>query len=326
MTTPTLEIQYQELACELNAINNPETTYDFLERKAYHTDIGSFREKSITCGDVRINEITTQFDRDCRIAVNDVFLSRSLHLCLPITGSVSGSFDDAGISSAVLKARTHHYMFVPGEEYELMFEKEVRLAHIEFGLPYLTSLLCPSERWSAELQEKIFKKEVIYSGGSIICRNTNDIIHSIITCQLTGNLRKLFLEAKVIELVTLQLQHYRELKEIPECKGLKKTDQQLMEEVKRYLSAHFCDDHSLKSIALHFGINEFKLKKNFKIQFLQTILDFLFDLKMDHAYRLLNDGGKFVNEVSRAVGYKNPNHFATAFSKRFGVSPSKLKG
>ena len=323
MTTPTLELHYQDLAHELGPVLAHTPGFEFSQRKAQQTDIGTFQERTIAVGDVRIHEVTTDFSRDCKIAVTDEGLSRAIHLCLQLEGSVRSSFE--GISAA-LKPKTHHYLFVQGQEYELTFEREVKLAHIEFGLDYFKSLLCPSERWSAELHEKIQRQQMIYSGGSIACRNTNEIIQSILNCGLTGNLRKLFLEAKVMELVALQLEHYRGLKEIQAPGSLRKSDLNLMDEVKSFLSTNFTEEHSLHSIATHFGINEFKLKKNFKLKFGHTVFDFLFDLKMDHAYQLLRDGGKFVNEVSREVGYKNPNHFTTAFTKRFGVSPSKLRG
>ncbi|HEY0655081.1 MAG TPA: AraC family transcriptional regulator [Chryseosolibacter sp.] len=322
MTTPALELEYQDLATELKAVLAPDSMYEFLQRKAQQTDIGLFQERSISLGPVRVHEIKTNFTRDCKVSVTDSALSRSIHLCLPLQGSVGGTFDEAKIS-AHLPPRTHHYMFVPGEDYELRFEKDVTVAHIEFDIDYFNSLLCPSERWSAELHEKLMRQQVLYSGG-IACRATNEIIHAILTCQLTGKLRKLFLDAKVSELLALQLMHYQGMKRESQP-AIKKSDVQMMEEVKRFLIANFSEDHSLQSIAAHFGINEFKLKKNFKLAFGHTIFEFLFDLKMDHAYRLLRDGGKFVNEVAREIGYKNPNHFTTAFSKKFGVKPSALK-
>jgi AraC-like DNA-binding protein len=323
MTTPTLQIAYRELASELQTVVIPQSTYEFSQRKVHNTDIGIFQERTIMVGEVRIHEINTQFTRNCKVAVNDEFLSQSLHVCLPLEGSVAGNFEDAEIA-ALLKPRTHHYLFTPGQDYDLMFDKGVKLAHVEFPLSYLKSLLCPSERWSNELQEKFQKQEVVYSGG-IASRTTNEIVQSILHCSLTGNLRRLFLEAKVLELVATQLEHYRAFEESNPTQSLKKSDRQLMEDVRAFLITKFTDDHSLQSIATQFGINEFKLKKNFKLQFGYTIFDFLFDLKMDHAYRLLIDGGKFVNEVSREIGYKNPNHFTTAFTKKFGVSPSKLR-
>jgi AraC family transcriptional regulator, transcriptional activator of the genes for pyochelin and ferripyochelin receptors len=322
MNTPTLEISYQDL--DLKQLSVVDDAYEFSERKAHNTDIGNFYERSLTINGVRINEIATNFKRNCKVEVNDAGLANSMHLCMPLSGNVSGTFDEADISAS-LGPRSHHYLFTPGQEYDLMFDREVRLAHVEFGLKYFDSLLCPNERWSAELYEKLQRQEVVYSGGSLVCRSTNEIIQSILNCPLTGKLRKLFLEAKVIELITVQLQHYRALTDIPETSMLKKSELQLMEEVKCFLSSTFSEDHSLKSIALHFGINEFKLKKNFKQHFGETIFDFLFNLKMDHAYHLLRDSGKLVNEVSREVGYKNPNHFTTAFTKRFGVRPSMLR-
>jgi AraC family transcriptional regulator, transcriptional activator of the genes for pyochelin and ferripyochelin receptors len=324
MTLPTLQIAYRELDAELLTVAVPEFKCDFAQRKAHHTDLGSFQERSFAVGEVRINEISAQFTRNCKISVNDQLLSHSLHLCLPLEGNVGGEFDDAEIS-ARLRPKMHHYLFTPGQEYELMFDKDVKLAHVEFGIPYLNSLLCPAERWSNDLKEKLFKQEVVYSGGSLACKATNDIIQAILTCSLSGNLRRLFMEAKTLELVAIQLSHYRGMEGDNHIERLKKADRQLMEEVKAFLLLSFKDDHSLQSIASEFGINEFKLKKNFKLQFGHTIFDFLFNIKMDHAYQLLRDGGKFVNEVSREIGYKNPNHFTTAFTKKFGVSPSKLR-
>lgn len=323
MVTPTLEISYRELHSELQTIAVPETVYDFSQRKVHHTDIGMFHERTIAIGEVKIHEINGQFNRNCKIDVTDESLANSLHVCLPLTGSVGGNFEEAEIS-ALLKPRTHHYLFTPGQEYNLMLDKEVKLAHIEFGLPYLKNLLCPSERWSNELQEKFQKQEVVYSGG-IACRTTNDIVHSILNCPLKGNLRKLFLESKVIELMAIQLEHYRSFETSESTSVLKKADREVMEEVRTFLISTFTLEHSLQSIAMQFGVNEFKLKKNFKLQFGQTIFDFLFDLKMEHAYRLLIDGGKLVNEVAREIGYKNPNHFTTAFTKKFGVKPSKIR-
>jgi AraC-like DNA-binding protein len=46
---------------------------------------------------------------------------------------------------------------------------------------------------------------------------------------------------------------------------------------------------------------------------------------MEHAFRLLRDDGLLVTEVSRNVGYKNPNHFSTAFKKKFGINPSVFR-
>ncbi|MEJ0054176.1 MAG: AraC family transcriptional regulator [Bacteroidota bacterium] len=45
---------------------------------------------------------------------------------------------------------------------------------------------------------------------------------------------------------------------------------------------------------------------------------------MEHAWHLLKNENWRVVEVAREVGYKNPNHFSTAFKRKYGISPSQL--
>jgi AraC-like DNA-binding protein len=46
---------------------------------------------------------------------------------------------------------------------------------------------------------------------------------------------------------------------------------------------------------------------------------------MEHGRSLLLDKGMNVSEVAPIVGYRNANHFSTAFKRKFGVNPSRLK-
>jgi AraC family transcriptional regulator, transcriptional activator of the genes for pyochelin and ferripyochelin receptors len=322
MQTQSLRLDYKDIA---NQFSSPIETssHDFCSRVAEDGDFGSYREASFTIGDVRINLINADFIQPCDIKVQNEFLNKSVHICMPLSGSVGGNFHDAGITS-ILHKKDHHYVYTPGSEYELKFEKKVALAHIEFGLSYYTSLLCHSEEWSSRLHKKLSDKQVLYSGGGISCHKTQEVLHTILNCQLTGTLRKIFLEAKLLELVSLQLEHYNRT-DVTHERSLKKVDLDTMHDIHRYLSQTFEEEHSLKSLSRQFAINEFKLKRNFKMAFGQTIFEFIFDLKMNHAKMLVLEKEMLVNEVARMVGYKNANHFSTAFVKKFGVNPSTLR-
>ena len=76
---------------------------------------------------------------------------------------------------------------------------------------------------------------------------------------------------------------------------------------------------------MSFGLNEFKLKKGFKELFGTTVFDYLYDLKMEYAKQLLAADEVLVNEVSGMVGYRNPNHFSTAFKRKYGMNPTQLR-
>ncbi|HEX8037697.1 MAG TPA: AraC family transcriptional regulator, partial [Chryseosolibacter sp.] len=74
--------------------------------------------------------------------------------------------------------------------------------------------------------------------------------------------------------------------------------------------------------AQKFGTNTNKLLNLFKKVFGKSIFEYIVEQRMDHARKLLREEGMPVAEVSRHLGYKNPNHFSTAFKKRVGVNPS----
>ncbi|MCD8538528.1 MAG: helix-turn-helix transcriptional regulator [Leadbetterella sp.] len=46
---------------------------------------------------------------------------------------------------------------------------------------------------------------------------------------------------------------------------------------------------------------------------------------MEKAREMLETTDLNVSEVAEKVGYKNPQHFSTAFKRKYGVLPSSLK-
>jgi AraC family transcriptional activator of pyochelin receptor len=44
-----------------------------------------------------------------------------------------------------------------------------------------------------------------------------------------------------------------------------------------------------------------------------------------HARMLLLEEKMLVSEVAGTIGYKNANHFSTAFKRKFGITPKALR-
>ena len=61
--------------------------------------------------------------------------------------------------------------------------------------------------------------------------------------------------------------------------------------------------------------------KAFKATFHTTPHQYLLDLRIDRAKTLLLTSSATITEISIRVGFSTPNHFATAFKQRVGVSP-----
>ncbi|MGV0746243.1 helix-turn-helix domain-containing protein [Mycolicibacterium sp. XJ870] len=62
--------------------------------------------------------------------------------------------------------------------------------------------------------------------------------------------------------------------------------------------------------------------KAFAAAFHTTPHQYLLDLRIDRAKSMLMTTPQTITEISAAVGFTTPNHFATAFRRRVGVSPS----
>ena len=105
-----------------------------------------------------------------------------------------------------------------------------------------------------------------------------------------------------------------------------KKDAELMHAVREYLQLHFQDDLSLTAICKEFGINECKLKGGFKAMFGKTVFGYIQELRMEFARQLLFQKRISVGLVADKLGYRNANHFSTAFKKYFGESPGNVRG
>jgi len=150
------------------------------------------------------------------------------------------------------------------------------------------------------------------------------LIHQIINCNRAGHFKRMFLESHVIELLMLQLEQIDNHNCDVFC-AANKHHQEKLYAVREILSQQFSGDFTLNSLAQQVGTNEFTLKKGFKELFGTSVFGYWHQLKMEEARTLLTEGIMNVSEVSERVGYKNPQHFSTAFKRYYGCSPSELR-
>ncbi|MEO0573703.1 MAG: AraC family transcriptional regulator [Bacteroidota bacterium] len=150
------------------------------------------------------------------------------------------------------------------------------------------------------------------------------IINEIIQCDRQGLFKRIFLESKVISLLLLQLEQIDSYNSKQLYKSLKKEDVEKMYAVKELLDVNFEHIETLNGLAKRVGTNEYTLKKGFKELFGTSVFQYWKGLRLQTAKVMLQEDGLSVQEVSRKVGYKNPQHFTTAFKRQFGVAPSKI--
>jgi AraC family transcriptional activator of pyochelin receptor len=206
-------------------------------------------------------------------------------------------------------------------------KQNLNVFHICVDRQYYSTLLSDQEKWSSELKDKLLNKLPIQGStdNMQISPQMFNIVNDILNCPLSGNLRSIIIEAKIMEFIALQLNQMVKEDQAKGPQKMKAADRDALFALKEFLNKTFTKEHSLRTLSRSFGLNEFKLKRGFKELFGTTVFDYLHDLKMEYARQKLSGENVLINEVSGLVGYKNPNHFSTAFKRKYGINPAQLR-
>ncbi|MCG8618339.1 MAG: AraC family transcriptional regulator [Desulfobacterales bacterium] len=146
----------------------------------------------------------------------------------------------------------------------------------------------------------------------------------------TGVTQALFYESRALNLLALQLEHLTGPEGACLSCGTRETgprgaDLDRLHEARRILVSDLKNPPTISALARQCGINEFKLKKEFKQVFNTTIFTHLQQVKMEKAWHLLKEDSRSVTEAANEVGYTNVSHFSAAFRKQFLINPGTLK-
>ena len=105
---------------------------------------------------------------------------------------------------------------------------------------------------------------------------------------------------------------------------LKGNDAALMEKIMKAVNERLDDsDFNVEALADDIGMSRAQLHRRMKDLTGITAGEFIRNLRLQQAAKLLAAGDTSVAQVTYAVGFANPNHFTSAFKKHFGVTPSE---
>ncbi|MCC8407528.1 AraC family transcriptional regulator [Mucilaginibacter sp. UR6-1] len=158
----------------------------------------------------------------------------------------------------------------------------------------------------------------------LVSHEMRQMISDIVECRKTGEIKRLFTEAKILELLMLQMEQIQN-DQLNETNTFTPAEQEKVEHARDVLDEQFVNPPVLPVLSRLVGLNEFKLKRGFKAYFGTTIYGYVTRLKMEHARHLLIDKKLTVREVTYEVGFKHQSHLSEAFKKYYGILPSEIK-
>lgn len=259
------------------------------------------------------------------LSVDFDFVGETVEMHFTINGNTSSSINNLK-NNFVMTENTHNIFYCSEIQGRLdwltnnVFVFEVNL------LPSFFKRYLPNNTIFKKFKKQIQRKELGYinKNNYPITAEMFVIIQQIINCNFKDTLRRLFIESKVLELLMLQIEQIQLFSGILKKENFNKGIVDKMHYAKELILQKFDAPLSLSELSLALNTNECTLKRDFKATFGTTVFGYVKELKMNKAKELLLNKHT-IAEVADFVGYKNPQHFATAFKKYYGVVPSMLK-
>ncbi|WP_415324457.1 helix-turn-helix transcriptional regulator [Chryseobacterium sp. MMS23-Vi53] len=198
----------------------------------------------------------------------------------------------------------------------------LRYLQIQIHYNYILKLINPEEsKENADILENMIRNNYIFlhkQTPPYMTVEMHMILREIVSSSKKGVMQKLFVEAKIIKLLILMFEQFDEkntVQEIPKIPSM----------IKKFVDENYHKNIKVEEIGKLIGINQNKIRKEFKAQYHVTVSDYIADLRMLKAKKLIINKEIMIKEIAIECGYEYVQNFTRAFKKKFGVSPEKLR-
>jgi AraC-like DNA-binding protein len=106
---------------------------------------------------------------------------------------------------------------------------------------------------------------------------------------------------------------------------LRSAAQSVVLAAKHYLRDNLHRPIGLRDAAAQLGLSERHVTRLFLAETGKTVIDFLIDLRMERATRMLMEHQQPIKQIAAAVGYPDVRYFTSLFHKRVGVTPAVFR-
>ena len=94
----------------------------------------------------------------------------------------------------------------------------------------------------------------------------------------------------------------------------------LAQRIKDYLNEHYTEKISLESLSAEMSVSTTQLKRTFREQIGQSMVNYLTSLRIAEAKRMIREGNLNFTQVAERVGYDSIYYFSALFKKRTGMT------
>ncbi len=96
-------------------------------------------------------------------------------------------------------------------------------------------------------------------------------------------------------------------------------------QAKQYIQEHFAEPLSLEEVSAQAGFSSSYFSTLFRKETGKNFLEYLIDVRIEEAKKLLRKSGSTIEQIGKAVGISDYKRFAKTFKKITGISPKEYR-
>lgn len=268
------------------------------------------------------------FQRDSPEKSERKFLTGSsfVQFCFSVQNSISFRNEDHAHEVSV-DAFSYNILKIPAGETTIHWREnqtEIFLLNI---LPTFLARYAPENHPLRQRYEDSVSADTVTALSDFnlpLTPKVRSILFDILQCPLDQQYKRLYLRAKLVELLLLVLSQHEEFLALRRgsFQDLEEEDIARMQLARNILHQNLQNPCSLIDLAHQVGTNDNYLKKHFKQVFGQTVFGYVTEVRMQEARRMISNEELPLSEVARRSGYKHTQHFISAYKKFFGYAPT----
>ncbi|MFB9278069.1 response regulator [Cohnella cellulosilytica] len=252
--------------------------------------------------------------------VDPLELKHALELCIqkikqsqqqnPIAGTTVQLPGEAIFILAGCKRRLS-VLFTENEFEPIKQELEACLGKLEAAFPQ-----CTAEQWRRIYSELTLHLEVIIAADSVEeTHEIKEILEQINRLSFEGHSEEAARAISGFYYKTLAILADRR-------KNRKKLNMAVIQE---FILNHYAEPLTLELLANRFFVSREYLSKAYKQQYKENLMDYLLRLRMEKAWKLIEDSRLQIKTIAQAVGYKDVSYFHKVFKKYYDISPMSIR-
>lgn len=193
------------------------------------------------------------------------------------------------------------------------------------------SIQIPTEYFN-KIMSRYFDSKLIRKMDSMFLRDVSKtiispkmykILYEMDKCDEYGEFGSLYLDAKIVEILSIILNDILHKKELSHnCKiNLSSEEIEKISFIKRSIDMNPSEDIGCDEFAEDANISTTKLSKGFSSLYGISIHKYVVNKRLEYAAMLLSRGEFNVSEAALESGYSNFSHFSNSFRKKYGMLP-----